>query len=102
MPFVVINRVYVNPGYEAEFERRFQRRASQVDRQPGFRAMRVLRPQGNQAPYLVETEWDSQEAFRAWVGSDDFKQAHADPMPSEAFGEGGGLEQFEVVEGTQA
>lgn len=38
MPFVVINRVFVNPGYEAEFERRFQRRASQIDHQPGFRA----------------------------------------------------------------
>ncbi|WP_280563449.1 antibiotic biosynthesis monooxygenase [Chromohalobacter sp. 48-RD10] len=102
MSYIVINRVFVNSGYEAEFERRFQQRASEVDKQPGFKAMRVLRPQGNQAPYLVETEWEDQDAFRAWVGSDDFKQAHANPMPAEAFSEGGGLEQFEIVEGTQA
>lgn len=100
MSFIVNNRVHVNPGYEAEFEARFRARAGEIDKQPGFVAMRVLRPQGNQAPYVVETEWESQEAFRAWVGSDDFKRAHANPMPPEATSEGGGLEQFEVVEGT--
>lgn len=97
MSFIVNNRVFVRPGFEAEFEARFRARAGEIDKQPGFVAMRVLRPLGNQAPYVVETEWQSQEAFRAWVGSDDFKRAHANPMPKEAFGEGGGLEQFEVV-----
>ncbi|RAR62082.1 heme-degrading monooxygenase HmoA [Onishia taeanensis] len=97
MTYMVNNRIHVTPGYEEEFEARFRARAGEIDRQPGFVAMRVLRPQGNQAPYVVETEWDSQDAFRAWVGSDDFKRAHANPMPKEAFGEGGGIEQFEVV-----
>ncbi|MCC5881093.1 MAG: antibiotic biosynthesis monooxygenase [Halomonas sp.] len=97
MSFIVNNRVAVKPGYEETFEARFRARAGEIDKQPGFVAMRVLRPLGNQAPYVVETEWESQEAFRAWVGSDDFKQAHANPMPKEAVGEGGGLEQFEVV-----
>ncbi|XKE46441.1 antibiotic biosynthesis monooxygenase [Halomonas organivorans] len=102
MSYIVNNRVFVNPGYEEEFEARFRARAGEIDRQPGFKAMRVLRPQGNQAPYVVETEWESQDAFRAWVGSDDFKRAHANPLPAEATAEGGGLEQFEVVEGTVA
>ncbi len=97
MSFVVNNRVFVNPGFEAEFEARFKARAGEIDKQPGFVAMRVLRPLGNQAPYVVETEWQSQEAFRAWVGSDDFKRAHANPMPPEATREGGGIEQFEIV-----
>lgn len=100
--FIVNNRVFVNPGYEEEFEARFKARAGEIDKQPGFIAMRVLRPLGNQAPYVVETEWASQAAFRAWVGSDDFKRAHANPLPAEATREGGGLEQFEVVVGTQA
>lgn len=99
--FIVNNRVFVNPGYEEEFEARFKARAGEIDKQPGFIAMRVLRPLGNQAPYVVETEWESQEAFRAWVGSDDFKRAHANPLPAEATREGGGLEQFEVVVGTR-
>ncbi|RCV91933.1 antibiotic biosynthesis monooxygenase family protein [Billgrantia montanilacus] len=97
MTFVVNNRVFVNPGHEEAFEARFRVRAGEIDKQPGFLAMRVLRPLGNQAPYVVETEWESQAAFHAWVGGDDFKRAHADPMPREAVGEGGGLEQFEVV-----
>ncbi|MBF8222819.1 antibiotic biosynthesis monooxygenase family protein [Halomonas sp. 328] len=99
MTFIVNNRVFVNAGFESEFEERFRRRAGEIDQQPGFIAMRVLRPLGNQAPYVVETEWESQAAFRAWVGSDDFKRAHANPMPAEATAEGGGLEQFEVVIG---
>ncbi|WP_136253002.1 MULTISPECIES: antibiotic biosynthesis monooxygenase family protein [Halomonadaceae] len=102
MTYMVNNRIHVTPGYEETFEARFRARAGEIDQQPGFVAMRVLRPQGNQAPYIVETEWESQDAFRAWVGSDDFKRAHANPMPKEAFGEGGGIEQFEVVEGTVA
>ncbi len=97
MRFIVNNRVAVLPGHEEAFEARFRARAGEIDKQPGFVAMRVLRPLGNQAPYVVETEWESQEAFRAWVGSEDFKRAHANPMPKEAIGEGGGLEQFEVV-----
>lgn len=102
MSFIVNNRIYVNPGFEEEFEARFRRRAGEIDHQPGFKAMRVLRPLGNQAPYVVETEWESQDAFRAWVGSEDFRRAHAHPLPAEATAEGGGLEQFEVVEGTVA
>nr|WP_297458189.1 antibiotic biosynthesis monooxygenase family protein [uncultured Halomonas sp.] len=95
--FIVNNRIYVNPGFEEAFEARFKIRAGEIDKQPGFVAMRVLRPLGNQAPYVVETEWQSQEAFRAWVGSEDFKRAHANPMPAEATREGGGIEQFDIV-----
>lgn len=97
MSFIVNNRVVVKPGFEETFEARFRARAGEIDKQPGFVAMRVLRPVGHQAPYVVQTEWQSQEAFRTWVGSEDFKRAHANPMPKEAVGEGGGLEQFEVV-----
>ncbi|WP_227368741.1 antibiotic biosynthesis monooxygenase family protein [Halomonas sp. M20] len=97
MVFVVNNRIFVNPGFEEEFEARFKARAGEIDKQPGFVAMRVLRPQGSQAPYVVETEWESQEAFRGWVNSDDFKKAHANPLPAEATREGGGIEQFEIV-----
>ena len=95
--FIVNNRIYVNPGFEEGFEARFKARAGEIDKQPGFVAMRVLRPLGNQAPYVVETEWQSQEAFRAWVGSEDFKRAHANPMPAEATREGGGIEQFDIA-----
>jgi heme-degrading monooxygenase HmoA len=102
MAYVVNNRIYVNAGFEETFEARFRARAGEIDKQPGFVAMRVLRPQGNKAPYVVETEWESQAAFRDWVNSEDFKRAHADPLPAEATREGGGIEQFEIIISAEA
>ena len=94
---VVTNRVYVTPKWAEEFEQRFKRRAGQIEQQPGFIRMQVLRPVSTDAPYVVLTEWQSEVAFSSWVGSDDFKLAHQNPMPDEAFSQQGGLEQHSVV-----
>ena len=59
--------------------------------------MQVLRPLSKNAPYIVLTEWEDEVAFRNWVGSDDFKLAHKNPMPEEAFSQQGGLEQHNLV-----
>lgn len=97
MYYVVANRVRVAPGWEAEFEARFRNRAGQVELQPGFVSMEVLRPRSEEAPWVVLTRWESEAAFRAWVGSEDFKAAHRNPLPKEAFAGEGGLEQHEVA-----
>ena len=97
MSYIVTNRVPVKAAWHEEFERRFRARAGQIDAQPGFVRMRILRPTGEATLWVVETEWESEAAFRQWIGSDDFRKAHADPMPKEAFDDGGGLEQFDVV-----
>jgi heme-degrading monooxygenase HmoA len=34
--YVVTNRIPVAPGFEAEFEERFRKRAHLIDRSPGF------------------------------------------------------------------
>ena len=52
-----------------------QERAGQIDKQPGFVRMQVLRPDSPDTPYLVQMTWIDQQAFEAWVGSDDFKLA---------------------------
>ena len=36
---------------------------------PGFDSMQVLKPQKDGEPYLVISQWDSEEAFRASGGS---------------------------------
>ncbi len=95
--FVVANRVPVAAGWEDEFEARFRKRAGQIDKQPGFVRMQVLRPQSDNTPFIVLTTWESRAAFDAWVGSDDFKLAHSNPMPKEAFNGEGKLEMHEVV-----
>jgi len=97
MEYVVANRVFVTPEYCQEFEQRFKKRAGKIDKQPGFVRMEILKPQSDNTPYVVLTHWQDEAAFKGWVGSDDFKLAHQNPMPKEAFKEGGGIEQYEVI-----
>lgn len=97
MSYVVANRVFVKQQYTEEFEQRFKNRAGQINQQPGFVLMEVLKPQSEKTPYVVLTHWDNEQAFQNWVGSEDFKLAHQNPMSKDAFLEGGGIEQYEVV-----
>ena len=94
---VVTNRVFVHPDWHEEFEQRFKNRAGQIDKQEGFIRMQILKPCSDDAPYLVHTEWESEEAFKNWIGSEDFKTAHQNPMPEEAFSAKGALEQHTVI-----
>lgn len=95
--FIVANRVPVASGWEERFEQRFAQRAGQIDKQPGFVRMQILRPEGEDTPYIVLTTWQDKASFKSWVGSDDFKLAHSNPMPKEAFDGEGKLEMHEVV-----
>lgn len=97
MNYVVANRVFVKPEYAEAFETRFRNRAGQINAQPGFVRMEVLKPRSDGAPYVVLTHWESEQAFNHWIGSDDFKLAHQNPMPKEAFSDGGGIEQYETI-----
>ena len=97
MSYVVANRVFVEPQYTEEFEQRFKKRAGQIDQQPGFQLMEVLKPQSENTPYVVLTHWQDEQAFQNWIGSDDFKLAHQNPMPQGAILDGGGIEQYVVV-----
>jgi len=94
---VVANRVPVASGWEETFEERFRQRAGQIDKQPGFVRMQILKPQSEGSPYVVLTTWQDKSAFEAWVGSDDFKLSHSNPMPKEAFDGEGQLEMHEVI-----
>jgi heme-degrading monooxygenase HmoA len=95
--FIVANRVPVAAGYETMFEERFQKRAGQIDKQPGFVRMQILKPDSEGVPYVVLTTWQDKTSFEAWVGSDDFKLAHSNPMPKEAFDGEGKIEMHEVI-----
>jgi heme-degrading monooxygenase HmoA len=95
--FIVTNRVNVASGWEEQFENRFRQRAGQVDKQQGFVRMEILRPADDNTPYLVMTMWKDEQAFRDWVGSEDFKLAHQNPLPKEAYKAGGGMEQHTLI-----
>ena len=95
--FVVANRVPVASGWEETFEERFRQRAGQIDKQPGFLRMQILKPVSDESPFVVLTTWQDKASFESWVGSEDFKLAHSNPMPKEAFDGEGKLEMHEVV-----
>ena len=99
--YVVANRVWVKTDFYEEFENRFRNRAGQIEKQAGFVRMQILKPQSDDTPFVVLTTWESEQAFQNWVGSEDFKIAHQNPMPKDAFDNSedkkGGIEQFEVI-----
>jgi heme-degrading monooxygenase HmoA len=113
--FVVTNRIPVAAGYEADFENRFRHRAHLIDQSPGFVKNLVLRPvqrrfnhqtgQWEQSPeqgyYLVQTYWESEEAFWNWTKSDSFRAAHSNRPPAEMFAGANVLEIHEVVLSTE-
>lgn len=82
---LVTNRLPVAPGFEAQFELRFSDRARQIEHEPGFVRLCVLRPappseEGKERPpYLVQTWWNSEADFRAWTRSESFRAAHSHP-----------------------
>jgi len=97
MQYIVANRISVAANFESMFEERFQNRAGQIDKQAGFVRMQILKPTEKGSPYIVLTTWENKTAFESWVKSEDFKIAHQNPMPKEAFDGAGQLEQHEVI-----
>ena len=48
--------------------------------------------------YVVLTYWESEEAFRKWRESEDFRQAHANRPPKEMFAGPNVFEMHEVIQ----
>ncbi len=96
MSFVVINIVTVPAERAAEFEKRFESRAGLVEKQPGFEAFELLRPEsGND--FYVYTKWRSKEDFEAWLASEDFQKGHTQHAEGGPVGTASEIKTFEVV-----
>ena len=95
--YVVMNRVMVKDDWKEELFNRFRNRKGQIDKQPGFVKMQVLDPEQQGSPCVVLTIWENKHYFEQWIKSEDFKIAHQNPMPKQAFTTGGGLESYQVV-----
>ncbi len=100
--YVVANRVYVKPEWSKEFETRFRDRAGEIDKQPGFLQLHVIKPVDGDSPYVVLTTWQDEAAFDTWVGSEDFRASHQHPMRKEASSEPGAMERHHVVIAAQS
>ena len=69
----IINRLPVKEGAADRVVARFAGSGGHVQGFPGFVSMEVLR---SDEEVLVVTRWRDREAFDAWVGSEEFRQAH--------------------------
>lgn len=102
MSVVKINAVEVPADRAGEFEERFTKRAGQVEQSEGFEAFELLRPTEGGSKYFVYTRWASEEAYQAWLSSQDFAKAHAhvaaDAKAAAPVAHGAELLSFEVIE----
>ncbi|HVT75833.1 MAG TPA: antibiotic biosynthesis monooxygenase [Acidimicrobiales bacterium] len=106
MSVVKINAVDVPTDRAGEFEARFAARAGAVEHTDGFEAFELLRPTGGATRYFVYTRWASEDAYQAWLASQDFAKAHAHVATDQSAQEGGAapvahgaeLLAFEVIE----
>lgn len=74
--FAVFNNIPVSEEGKAVFESRFSKRAGLVEKEPGFAAIRVLRPL-NSETYVILTLWEDEQAFKNWQQSEAYSNAHA-------------------------
>lgn len=77
---VVMNRITVTEGREADFEKTFTERDRAVDLMSGFIDLQVLRPTEGRT-YVVMTRWKTREAFDEWTQSEAFVAAHRKQSP---------------------
>lgn len=74
--YAVFNNIPVTDEGRELFESRFQNRAGKVEQEPGFAAIRVLRPL-NSDTYIILTLWKDEKSFQDWQQSESYGQAHA-------------------------
>lgn len=67
----------VLPGKEALFEEKFREVVAAFARDEGHRSSRLYRDVNAPRSYLIHSEWESREAFTAFIRSDAFREVTA-------------------------
>lgn len=73
--FAVFNNIPVTDEGRPLFEYRFKQRARLIESEPGFIAIRVLRPLDSDT-YVILTLWENENAFLKWQQSKAYDKAH--------------------------
>lgn len=76
--FVAMNRFKVALGREEDFENVWKGRDSRLDEMEGFVSFHLMKgPKAEDHQlYASHTVWKSEENFRAWTTSEQFRAAH--------------------------
>ncbi len=88
--YLAMNRFSVPLEHAEAFEALWLGRDSHLKDMPGFVEFHMLRgPEENGARlYASHTVWESEDAFRAWTTSEQFRKAHANAGETRALYEG--------------
>ena len=98
MSVVKINAITVPRERFEAFAQRFATRAGKVSSAAGFERFQLLRPNDDRDVCLVITQWESEDAFRAWMSGPDFRAGHAQHREGGPVGTGSELWSFDVLE----
>lgn len=77
--YIAMNRFRVAPGSEEAFEDIWKSRERRLDEMKGYIEFHMLKgPKAeDHTLYASHTVWESQEDFKAWTQSEQFRAAHA-------------------------
>ena len=77
--YLTMNRFRIRPGREAEFEAVWTGRDSHLPKVKGFVSFHLFKGPAREdhTLYASHTLWASEEDFKAWTRSEEFRAAHA-------------------------
>lgn len=74
--FVFVSHLTVRESDHEELERYFRERSRLVDGFPGFLYLQLLKPEAGEATHTFLTAWESREAFRRYMKSEEHAISH--------------------------
>lgn len=83
--FLFISHLTVPEDDRASLERHFRERSRLVDGFPGFLYLQLLRPHAGEATHTFLTAWESRDAFRRYMKSEEHAFSHG-REPAEIMG----------------
>ena len=75
--FVFISHLTVPPESRDALAEHFRNRSRLVDGFPGFKYLQLLKPQGGDATFTFLTAWESRDAFRNYMNSQEHAISHS-------------------------
>jgi heme oxygenase (mycobilin-producing) len=94
---VVVSHVVVDPVGTDVLERAFADRLGEVEDAEGFVRLEVWRSDAEDGRYAMVTWWESEDAFRRYMGSEPHRRSHARIPTEPAAPKGAGLDRYTLV-----
>ena len=76
--YIAMNRFKIIPKKESEFEAIWRTRDTLLENVPGFISFHLIKGPSDETHtlYASHTTWQSEEHFRAWTKSEEFRKVH--------------------------